>query len=92
MIVPETLGHTFGISVGEFSVHNKPVLCYNHNVWNTSHIDILGDKGIYFQSKDQLRELLTGFSKDSKGDYNAYRDYNPNRVMKQFRSVFLDTF
>src|SRR5690606_1716942 len=32
MIVPETLGHTFGMSVAEFSIHNKPVLCYNGHV------------------------------------------------------------
>lgn len=94
MIVPETLGHTFGLSVGEFSVHNKPIICYNHNVWNTSHIDILGELGLYFKSKDELRSLLVGFRRDEhmNKDYNAYRNYNPSRVMRQFRSVFLDTF
>jgi hypothetical protein len=90
MIVPETMGHTFGMSVAEFSVSNKPVICYNGPVWNTAHIDILGDKGIYFDNPGDFCRILNTFStKEIRTDLNAYRDYTPEKVMAQFQSVFL---
>lgn len=88
MIVPETMGHSFGLSVAEFSVANKPVVCYAGSVWNTSHIDILGDKGIYFQTEEDLFRILTQF-KRCEGDWNAYREYSPEKVMAEFDRVFL---
>jgi hypothetical protein len=89
MIVPETMGHTFGLSIAEFSVYNKPVICYNGPVWNTSHIDILGDKGIYFKTADELYNILNNFeSKDYNNvDINAYRDYTPENVMRKFKDI-----
>jgi hypothetical protein len=94
MIVPETMGHTFGMSVAEFSVSNKPVICYNGPVWNTSHIDILGDKGIYFDNPNDFYRILNTFSKEipsglNNAYQNAYQDYTPEKVMAQFESVFL---
>lgn len=92
MVVPETLGHTGGIAIMEMSVYNKPVICYNRNVWNTAHIDTLGSKGIFFDTPDSLYALLTTFTKSEyEGkDWNAYRAYNPVDVMKQFKKVFID--
>lgn len=92
MIVPETMGHTFGLSIGEFSVNNKPVICYNGLVWNTCHLDILGDKGIYFNTEDKLYDILTTFNpeKYKDKDLNAYKDFTPEKVMKQFKQVFID--
>src|SRR5205085_2106540 len=46
-----SLGHSFGLAIGEFSVHNKPVIAYNSpGIWNREHLDILGPTGIYYQT------------------------------------------
>lgn len=87
-----TLGHTFGISCGEFSVNNKPIIVYKGNVWNTAHYDILGDKALYFRNPQEFYDILTTFNPrdwESK-DNNCYRDYTPQKVMKIFKEVFLD--
>lgn len=87
-----SLGHTFGISIGEFSINNKPVILYNGPVWNTAHFDILKEKGIYFKTEDELYNVLLNFNpKDYESqDMNCYKQYSPEKVMKQFKSVFID--
>ena len=94
-----TLGHSFGLSIGEFSVNNKPIIAYTgqdkytyHTWWNNSHIDILGNKGIYFNNENELYNILKTFNpKDYVNkDLNSYKEYTPEKVMKIFKQVFID--
>ena len=89
MIVPETMGHTFGLSIAEFSMYNKPIVCYNGNVWNRSHLDILGNKGIYFDNPATLKEILLNITaRDIEGkNWNAYSDFTPSKVMIEFEKL-----
>ena len=93
-------GHSFGLSIGEFSVNNKPIIVLNSpdylyppnpisNLWNDSHIKILGDKGLYYTNADELYEILTTFNpKDYKNvDLNCYKDYSPIKIMKKFQHL-----
>lgn len=91
MIHGSTLGETFGIAIGEYSIHNKPVITYSGPVMNDAYRDILGDKAYYYKNKEEL-DLI--FEKEEfRGDKNEYRyiykDYNPERVMGIFQDVFL---
>lgn len=85
-------GHSFGLAIGEYSVNNKPIICYNGWTWNRNHIDILGDKGIYFNDEESLYNILKSFNpNDYKDrDMNCYREYTPEKVMSQFDLVFVD--
>ncbi len=56
-----TLGHTFGLSIGEYSVNNKPIICYNGWTWNTNHLQILGDKAITFKDEEEFYNILINF-------------------------------
>lgn len=87
-----SLGHTFGISIGEFSVNNKPIIVYNGPIWNRAHIDILGNKGIYYQNEDEFYNILTTFKVEEwiNKDNNHYKDYSPENVMKKFQEVFIN--
>jgi hypothetical protein len=87
-----TLGHTFGIAMGEFSINNKPIISYRGDVWNTSHYDILKDKAIYFSTEDELYHILTTFDKAyyQSIDNNCYNDFSPYNVMNIFSKVFLE--
>ena len=92
MIHAQTLGETFGLSIGEFSVNNKPIITYKGPMLNDAHINILGDKAIYYDTPTNLYEAFTTFTPylwENK-DNNAYTDYNPESVMKKFKQVFLD--
>jgi hypothetical protein len=86
------LGHSFGCAIGEFSVHNKPIIAYNKNLWNTAHLDILGNKGIYFQDKEQFKSILLNFNPElyKNIDLNCYKEYTPEKVMELFKKVFLE--
>jgi hypothetical protein len=90
-----TLGHSFGLAMGEFSVNNKPVVAYRpvpNTLWNTAHLDILGEGGLYFKDEREFYDLLNNFNpKDYEGkDLNFYKEYSPEKVMSVFSKVFLD--
>lgn len=83
-------GETFGLTGAEFSVNNKPVLCWSQ-VTERAHLEMLGDKAVVYHNYKSLYEILDNFSKaDIKArDWNAYRDYNPEAIMRRFENVFL---
>lgn len=89
------LGHSFGLAIGEFSVNNKPAIVYRpepaHLLWNTAHLDILGEKGIYYKNEEEFYTILTTFKPEDYRfrDMNCYGDYTPEKVMKVFEKVFL---
>lgn len=82
-------GETFGLVVGEFSTMNKPVITCKSQIDN-SHIDILGDKAIIYDSYESLTNILNNINKliTSRTDWNAYQEYEPEKVMEQFYNVF----
>ncbi len=93
MIVPETLGHTFGLSIAEFQVFQKPILCYNGpELWNRAHCDVLGPHGLYFHTPRELAlhiaRLVTGSPISS---VNAYAEFTPHNAMRRFEEIFLST-
>jgi len=92
MIHGQSLGETFGISIGEFSVHNKPIIAYGGHVWNDNYKVILGDKGIWYTTEKECYDIISTFNpKDFENkDMNCYREYSPEIVMKKFKQVFMD--
>lgn len=87
-----SMGHSFGIFLGEASVHNKPIIAYNSPfLWNRAHLDIIGDRGIFFTDENIFYIALAEFDrKKYEGiDLNCYREYSPEKVMEKFREVFL---
>lgn len=84
-------GETFGLSCGEFSVCNKPVItCNNDKITVRSHIEMLGDKGVYYSDKKTLSSILENFPIDKSKNWDAYSElYNPEVVMDKFNTVFL---
>ena len=83
-------GETFGQAIGEFSLKNKPVIAMDTGA--RSHVNILGDKAFWYTNKNDLTEILLNFNPiiERKKDWNAYRDYEPKKVMKIFKDVFLE--
>lgn len=82
-------GETFGLSIGEFSSKNKPVIAAK--IGSDAHFHLLGDKGIWYNSLSELHNILTSFnpSVEKTKDWNAFRDYTYDKVMDKFKEVFI---
>ncbi len=85
-------GESFGIACGEFSICNKPVITCNASfIKERSHIEILGNKGIYYSNYAQLGKIISNYNKHCPRDCDAYSQrYNPAAVMTKFKEVFID--
>jgi hypothetical protein len=88
MLHARDVGETFGMACAEFSIRNKPVMTYS-NSRERNHIEILGNKGLYYDSPQSLFNLLMNFKPNKEIDWNCYRDYSPEKIMKIFDEVFL---
>lgn len=83
-------GESFGIAVGEFSVSNKPIVTWANSREN-SHIEILGDKALIYQNKEDLTGIIESFTPDVNKNWDAYsEEYSPQKIMEKFKSVFID--
>jgi hypothetical protein len=52
-------GETFGLSIAEFSINNKPIItCPSGDL---EHIKILGEKAILYKSKEELLNIFMNF-------------------------------
>ena len=91
MIHAQKDGETFGLAVAEFSSKNKPVITCNCGHFR-EHIDILGDKGIIYHSKEELRDIFMNIETiiKKKSDWNAYKFYSPENVMNLMKSYIFD--
>lgn len=99
MLHARSNGESFGIAVAEFSIKNKPVITWtgkNHQLYyrhghDLAHIDMLGDKGIYYDNQEDLYYILKNFIIDKNKTWDAYSiKYNPKTVMEKFKNVFIN--
>lgn len=86
-------GESFGLTIAEFSIKNKPVITTTHctaELNDLAHIEMLGDKAVLYSDYTTLVQILTNFKDihNSKEDWNAYNLYSPEIVMQQFKNVF----
>jgi glycosyltransferase involved in cell wall biosynthesis len=83
-------GETFGCSVAEFTMCNKPVVTYEH-VYERAHIEILGERGIYYKNYEDVYDMINNLKKYITRDdyYKAYDDYSPEKIMDRFNKNFL---
>ena len=88
MIHARREGETFGLSIGEFSIKNKPIITCNCG--DLEHIKILSDKAIIYNSKESLLDIFKNIKKiiKSNNNWKAYDDYNPEKIMKLFNNIF----
>lgn len=83
-------GETFGISIGEFSSKNKPVIAMK--IGDLCHVELLKDKAIWYRDARTLYYILLNFNPvtEKNMDWNAYSNYTPEKVMDIFKRVYLD--
>jgi hypothetical protein len=87
MIHARIEGETFGLSIAEFSSKNKPIItCPSGDL---EHVKILGDKALLYRSKNELLNIFNTIETiiKNKDDWNAYRKYTPENVMRLFNKL-----
>ena len=82
-------GETFGISIGEFSTKNKPVIAMK--IGDIAHVYLLVDKAIWYNDSNSLYNILLNFNPEVERikDWNAYKNFTPEKVMETFKKVYL---
>jgi len=88
MIHARMVGESFGCACGEFASKNKPIITYIGSA-DRNHITLMSENGYYYNDQSELLNILVNFQKDSKKDWNVYKDFTPEKVMKKFDEVFL---
>lgn len=83
-------GETFGLACAEFSMLNKPVITYSLSS-EANHIEVLGQRGIYYSNQEILYDILNNLDKYKiYDDYDTiYNIFNPNIIMGKFKQIFL---
>ena len=91
MLHARGIGESFGLACGEFSIKGKPVITYALSP-QRSHIEILGDKGIFYKGKKDLADIFRNFNRQVQHNQNwdAYsKDFSSQVVMRKFDEVFI---
>lgn len=90
MLHSRLIGESFGITCGEFSIRNKPVITW-FGSRERNHIYVLGDRGIYYNNPNELYNILMNYDREKymNMDNNCYREYAPDKIIKIFNDVFL---
>jgi len=89
-------GEIFPLTCAEASTQNKPIVTWNPDVvpshYDTGHIALLKDKGIYYKDGESLYNILVNLDKNDiiQKNWNVYGDdYSPKNVINQFQNIFL---
>jgi hypothetical protein len=101
MLHARHMGETFGLSVGEFSVSNKPVITWSGKMpwsgeintgYDTAHLDHLGNKALLYDDFNSLVKLIGGldvnFIRSQNWDMFTEK-FSPKSVITQYKDVFL---
>jgi hypothetical protein len=85
-------GETFGLSIGEFSSKNKPIIATKYVGGGLAHVHFLGNKALWYKTIDDLSAILMYFNKNEMKtkDWNRYTEYTPEKVMAIFKRIFLE--
>jgi hypothetical protein len=81
-------GETFGLAISEFALSNKPIITYGLS-GEKSHIEILGDYGIYYNNMEDLEDILVNTEEHVKyEDYTIpYLQFSPEKIMDKFNQL-----
>lgn len=86
MIHARSGGETFGLAVSEFAMENKPVITYELS-GERAHIEILGERGIYYKNMDEVYDIFNNLKSYIKYDdyYLPYEEFSPEKIMDKFK-------
>jgi hypothetical protein len=86
MLYARTRGETFGLSIAEFSVRNKPIFA-PRDAPEQMHKHVLKENAYWYTDADDLCEKIVAFRPEvaRQKDWNLYGAYSPEKVMATFQ-------
>jgi len=86
MLYARTRGETFGLSIAEFSIRNKPIFA-PRDAPEQNHRLVLQENAYWYTDTDNLCQQILAFRPQDarKRDWNMYRAFSPERVMASFQ-------
>lgn len=91
MIHGRNMGESFGLAIGEFLFHDKPVISWKGGN-DRNHIEMLGDRGIWYHDESTLFDIFKSL-KIHNYTTDVYKslvsNFSPEVVMARFNDVFL---
>ena len=88
-------GETFGLSVGEFSACNKPVMTWTgagYHFYDTAHIDHLGKNALLYRDANDVVSYLLGLERSHilNKNWDMFTDtFSDRNVINLYEKVFL---
>lgn len=80
MLQARVQGETFGLGIAEFLLRDKPVIASMDGI-DKNHLEMLGDRGLFYREPVELFDHLIGFEKAENG--RKYRElvaeFSPRR-------------
>jgi hypothetical protein len=95
MIHARFRGESFGLSIGEFSIKNKPIITWDgfsqsNPIFDGAHLEILNNN-CYLYNENNLYDTLINFIPDNIHNWDMYSEkYSPTPIMKKFKDVFIN--
>jgi len=89
MIYGRSLGESFGLACGEFSIQGKKIISYRFNRHRSHLNNISNNNFVEYSSRKELSKIFENFSKKKISSKNNYFNYKPHLVMKSFQKIFL---
>lgn len=87
MIYGRSYGETFGLSIGEFSIKNKPIFAPINTI-DKMHLLILKENAYWFTDQNDLYNKINNFKKNTH-KWNMYEQFLPYPVMNIFNNLVL---
>jgi len=89
MVHARYIGESFGLAISEFLYFNKPVLAWNNGI-DLNHINMLQGTGLLYNDQQDMQEKILNIKSFNREYKKIVDKFNPDTVMSQFKSVFLD--
>jgi hypothetical protein len=91
MIHARQHGESFGLATGEFLHNDKPVISWRGGL-DQNHIEVLGDKGIWYEDFNSVYKIFQNLQKPNfeRGTFQTIaQQFSPEAVMERFDKIFL---
>lgn len=81
-------GESFGLSIAEFLIINKPVLAWNGG-HDRNHLEMLKNAGTLYNNEADLDYMLHNLGNFKEDWTKRVQEFKPEPVMKKFNEVFI---
>jgi len=90
MIHARVNGESFGLAIAQFLYCNKPVITWADGI-DKNHLEMCSDKGIYYQSGKELKEILRELPRNmgQRDVTSRVSEFTSDKVVSKFKQLLI---